>query len=177
MTSKGTVETTYIDSDCNEITLKGDNPAPEELLKAFRGLVPYFADITEQREAQDSSFLDIDGVSEKYNKLEVTGFTLSRGADGSKAILTGTRQLETNGTIVINTPKIKIANQDSLWELCGIFPVALEKAINEVEKYVQASQVKAVMHVPEGESSVSVNADDNEYPNPEEDGEAPEFID
>ena len=47
----GCVEATYTDIDGNEITIKGKNVCHNDLKVAASKLVPYFADLTEQKEA------------------------------------------------------------------------------------------------------------------------------
>lgn len=47
----GCVEATYFDAEGNEICLKGKNKCHNDLRVALSALVPYFADLTEQKEA------------------------------------------------------------------------------------------------------------------------------
>ena len=47
----GRVEASYTDVDGNEITLKGKNVCHNDLKVATAKLIPYFADLTEQKES------------------------------------------------------------------------------------------------------------------------------
>ena len=42
----------YVDELDNKVSLKGENPVHDDLRNAFKELVPYFADLTEQAETQ-----------------------------------------------------------------------------------------------------------------------------
>ena len=51
LTKGGSVEATYIDQDGNEITIKGNHRAHVDLRSRLQELVPFFAALTEQKEA------------------------------------------------------------------------------------------------------------------------------
>ena len=56
----GCVEASYTDADGNEITLKGKNKCHNDLRVALAALVPYFADLTEQKEADDIDWSNLE---------------------------------------------------------------------------------------------------------------------
>lgn len=57
LTKGGTIEATYIDEDGNEITLKGKNTVHVDLKARLAALIPYFAELTEQKEADRYDWL------------------------------------------------------------------------------------------------------------------------
>ena len=61
----GTVEASYVDDDGNEFAFKGKNVAHKDLRNRLSALVPYFADLTEQKEADSIDWLNLD--SEENN--------------------------------------------------------------------------------------------------------------
>ena len=58
----GRVEASYTDVDGNEITLKGKNVCHNDLKVATAKLIPYFADLTEQKESDFINWKDLDSV-------------------------------------------------------------------------------------------------------------------
>lgn len=78
----GSVEAVYIDPEGNEITIKGKNKCHNDMRVAIAKLVPFLADITEQKEADRIDWDDLDGAYtiDLLRKLEVTG--VSVGGDG-----------------------------------------------------------------------------------------------
>lgn len=58
----GCIEASYIDADGNEITLKGKNKCHNDLKVALAALVPYFADLTEQKEADNINWDNLESA-------------------------------------------------------------------------------------------------------------------
>ena len=60
LTKGGSLEVSFIDDDGNDITMKGKNPVHNDLKKRLNALIPYFAELTEQREVPmiDWDYLD-----------------------------------------------------------------------------------------------------------------------
>ena len=53
ITKNGCLEVNYLNDDGDDITLKGCNPVHPDLKSSLKALVPYLADITEQKEAKN----------------------------------------------------------------------------------------------------------------------------
>ena len=51
LTKGGTLEVAFVDDDGNDVTMKGKNIVHEDLRNRLNALIPYFAELTEQREA------------------------------------------------------------------------------------------------------------------------------
>ena len=81
----GRVEASYTDVDGNEITLKGKNVCHNDLKVATAKLIPYFADLTEQKESDFINWKDLDSVEniDLLRKIEVTGVSI--GGDDSNS--------------------------------------------------------------------------------------------
>ena len=74
----GCVEAAYTDIYGNEIMLKGKNICHNDLKVATAKLVPYFADLTEQKESDFIDWKDLDSVEniDLLRKIEVTGVSM-----------------------------------------------------------------------------------------------------
>lgn len=134
----GTVEASYIDQDGNDITLKGSNVCHPDLKTAFAGLVPFLADLTEQREADYIDWDNLDGTDtvERLRYLEVTGFSISDDEVSPMATLIGKRTLRTSKVLNLCAPATAL-NQDSESYLrCAELETALQVCIFEVEQYI-----------------------------------------
>lgn len=138
----GCVEAAYNDNDGNEITLKGCKKCHNDLRVALAKLVPYFADLTEQREADkiDWDNLDETETIELLRKIEVTG--VSMGGDESNPIitLTGRRTLQTSRVLNLNTPGIEMGSEIFEWEHIDEFDLDVKAFFYEVQQYIVAKK-------------------------------------
>ena len=78
LTKGGTIEATYIVVDGNEIYIKGKNTVHVDLKTRLAELIPYFAELTEQKEADR---YDWDNANSQENidlmrRLDVSGVSL-----------------------------------------------------------------------------------------------------
>lgn len=130
----GCVEATYIDADGNVITMNGYNICHQDLINAINRLVPYFADLTEQREADliDWNDLESDKTKELLNMLSVSG--VSRG--DSIITMTGKRTLLTRRVLNLNAPGVEIDNEAFDWELLDSFIIDVDNFFYEVKEYI-----------------------------------------
>ena len=102
LTKNGCLEVNYLNDDGDDITLKGNNPVHPDLKSSLRALVPYLADITEQKEAK---LIDWDNPtseenSNMLNRLDVTGCSVS-GDTYQVCTLIGKRTLQTNKVLKV----------------------------------------------------------------------------
>lgn len=65
LSRNGRVEATYTDGDGNEISMKGNNPCHQDLKDCIARLVPFLADLTEQKEADLIDWNNLDGEQNK----------------------------------------------------------------------------------------------------------------
>lgn len=96
----GTVEASFYDRDGNDITLKGKNICHPDLKAAFAGLVPFLADLTEQKEADRIDWYNLDDAEtvESLRYLEVTGFSISEDDVNPMVTLIGKRTLRSSAS-------------------------------------------------------------------------------
>lgn len=134
----GCVEATYIDVDGNEITLKGKNKCHNDLRIAFAALVPYFADLTEQNEADSIDWDDLEGADtvERLRKLDVTGFSVGGDENNRIVTMTGKRTLLTSRVLNLNAPGVEMESETFEWSHIDNFDLALQTLIYEVKEYI-----------------------------------------
>lgn len=138
LTKGGTIEATYIDEDGNEITIKGKNIAHSDLTTRLAALVPYFAELTEQKEADryDWDNFNSDDNSTLMRRLDVTGVTVGGDDNYPIAVLTGRRTLMTSKVLNLNTPPTDLDSEDSGWPRAEDFRFAIDAFFYEVEQYI-----------------------------------------
>ena len=132
----GTVEASYTDSEGNEISLKGKNKGHNDLRDAFAALVPFFADLTEQKEADtiDWDCLESADNAELLKKIDVTGITIS---NGNIVTLTGRRTLCTSRILCLNSPCVEMDSETFEWDHVGEFDLVVQNVIEEVRAYLE----------------------------------------
>lgn len=138
LTKGGTVEATYIDEDGNEITLKGKNTVHVDLKTRLSELIPYFAELTEQKEAEryDWDNPDCQGNIDLMRRLDVSGVSLGGDDNCPIATLTGRRALMTSKVLNLNTPPTDLDADDSGWPRAEDFRFAIDAFFYEVEQYI-----------------------------------------
>lgn len=134
----GTVEASFTDSFGNEITVKGKHKCHIDLRTAFAALVPYFADLTEQKEADaiDWSEIESAGNVELLRKIDVSGISIGGDGGGRFITLTGNRTLSTSRVLNLNSPGVEMESETFEWEHIDDFDVAVQNVIYEVKEYV-----------------------------------------
>ncbi len=139
VTSKGNLEATYVDPEGNIINMKGSDPVHIDMKLVLRRLVPYMADITEQRDMEqyhwgepyDSQFND-----DLVGKMNVTGVTAKGSADGREVILIGNRVLGINKVMGIITPPVGTSLDSESYERCEDLRDLVEEFFYEVVLYI-----------------------------------------
>ncbi len=134
----GSVEASYTDQDGNEITIKGKNKCHNDLRVAIARLVPYFADITEQREAGSIDWSDLESTDniELLRKIEVTGVSIGGDDTNQIVTLTGKRTLFTSRILNLNSPGIELDSETFDWSHTADFDIAVQGFFYEVEQYI-----------------------------------------
>lgn len=138
LTKGGTIEATYIDEDGNEITLKGKNTVHTDLKTRLAALIPYFADLTEQKEADRYDWDDPDSQEniDLMRRLDVTGVSLGGDDNCPIATLTGRRTLMSSKVLNLNTPPTDLDADDSGWVRAEDFRFAIDAFFYEVQQYI-----------------------------------------
>ena len=134
----GCIEASYIDADGNEITLKGKNKCHNDLKVALAALVPYFADLTEQKEADNINWDNLESAEnvDLLRKLDVTGLSIG-GDDNNRIItMTGRRTLITSQIPNPNSPDVEMESETFEWEHIDEFDLAVQNLIYEVKEYI-----------------------------------------
>lgn len=134
----GAVEANYIDVDGNEIALKGANKCHKDLRLAMEALVPYFADLTEQREADAIDWTDLSPEKNEnlFRKLKVTGVSIGGDLNNPFITLTGQRILMTSRILNLNSPGVEMESETFEWSHIDEFDIALQNLIYEVKEYI-----------------------------------------
>lgn len=134
----GTVEATYFDEEGNEITLKGKNKCHNDLRVAFARLVPYFADLTEQKEAERIDWDNLDSADniDTLRRLDVTGVSIGGDDNNQFITLTGRRTLLTSRILNLNSPGVEMNSETFEWSHIDEFDMAITNVLYEVEQYI-----------------------------------------
>ncbi len=138
LNKNGTVEAAYTDTEGNDIAYKGVNKCHVDLKSAFSRLVPYFADLTEQKEADSIDWDNLGSAEnlELLRKLDVTGVSIG-GDDNNRVItLTGNRLLFTSRVLNLNSPGVEMDNEAFVWRHSEDFDIAVEDVLYEAKQYI-----------------------------------------
>ncbi len=138
LTKGGTIEATYIDEDGNEITLKGKNAVHPDLKTRLAALIPYFAELTEQKEADRYDWNNAESESnlDLMRRLDVSGVSLGGDDNCPIATLTGRRTLMSSKVLNLNTPPTDLNADDSGWLRADDFRFAIDAFFYEVKEYI-----------------------------------------
>lgn len=123
VTKDNTLVATYTD-ETGTVTVEGKNLVTNDLINAFKALVPHMAFLCEQKEADGKNFLE-DMPNNIDSILEVTGYTVGGDGDSRGVTLTGKRFLKSNKVLNLNAPFTKFADENEDYA----FQFELEQAI------------------------------------------------
>lgn len=134
----GCVEATYIDLEGNEICMKGKHKCHSDLKVALSALVPYFADLTEQKEADRIDWDNLESAEnvELLRKLNVTGLSIGGGDANRFITMTGNRTLMTSRVLNLNSPGVEMDSETFEWTHIDDFDLAVQGFIEEVKQYI-----------------------------------------
>lgn len=135
----GQVEASFSNEDGDEVIIKGSHKCHEDLKTALAGLVPYFADLTEQKEADHINWGELESEynADLLRKIAVVGVSIG-GGDSSRTItMTGHRILQTSRVLNINAPAVEVGSDAALdWEHTCNFDIAVQDFLYEVKLYL-----------------------------------------
>ena len=134
----GTLEVAYMDEDGNDITMKGKNIVHEDLRHRLDAIVPYFAELTEQREVPmiDWRNLDSEENQELLHRISVNGVTISGFDMDKQCVLVGKRTLSTSKVLNLCAPLTGFDPDTESYERCEELRDAVEALLYEAKLYI-----------------------------------------
>lgn len=136
LTKGGSVEATYIDQDGNEITIKGNHRAHADLRSRLQELVPFFAALTEQKEADSINWSDLNGEANNELLKQISVSAVSKGGDDTAPfiVMSGKRILMTRKVLNLCSPGVDLG--DEALDHGEEFDMAVQAFLYEVEQYI-----------------------------------------
>ena len=135
------LEVSYFDQEGNEVVVKGVNEVHPDLKNAMKRLVPFFCELTEQKEADKLDWLnpESDDNKELTKMLDVTGVKISGGDDSfENVILSGRRTLSvTNKILTLNTPSINLDGEAEEYNRLSELQEAVDAVLEEAKLYIK----------------------------------------
>lgn len=160
VTKDNTLVATYMD-ETGTVTVEGKNLVTNDLINAFKALVPHMAFLCEQKEADGKEFLE-DMPENIDSILEVTGFTVGGDGDSRGVTLTGKRFLKSNKVLNLNAPFTKFTDENEDYAFQFELEQAIESCSYEVNEYIFNKKWKVVQQelpFAEEQAPVEVQAD------------------
>lgn len=142
VTKDNTLVATYTD-ETGTVTVEGKNLVTNDLINAFKALVPHMAFLCEQKEAAGTDFLE-DLPDNIGSILEVSGYTLGGDGDSRGVTLTGKRFLKSNKVLNLNAPFAKFADENENYAFQFELEQAIESCCYEVNEYIFNKKWKVV---------------------------------
>ena len=121
LTKGGTLEVAFVDDDGNDVTMKGKNIVHEDLRNRLNALTPYFAELTEQREAPMIDWRNPGGdeTQELLHRISVTGVSITGTDDlDRQCVLIGKRTLATSKVLNVTAPLTGFDPEMESYERC-----------------------------------------------------------
>lgn len=134
VTKDNTLVATYMD-ETGTVTVEGKNLVTNDLINAFKALVPHMAFLCEQKEADGKEFLE-DMPENIDSILEVTGYTVGGDGDSRGVILTGKRFMISNKVLNLNAPFTKFTDENEDYAFQFELEQAIESCSYEVNEYI-----------------------------------------
>lgn len=146
LVGRNCLEATYFDSEGNEITIKGKNKCHKDLKDAFTRLVPFFTDLTEQKEADNIEWYNLESEhnANLLSKIEVTGVSFGTDLSNPFVTLTGNRTLLSSRVLNLNSPGIEMGSETLDWNHVDELDIALQDLKYEVKEYIINKKWEAV---------------------------------
>lgn len=139
VTSKGYLEATYVDQFGNTINMKGCDPVHIDMKIVLRKLVPYMADVTEQRDMENYRWhepYDSQHNDALVGKMNVTGVSVKGFGESREMTLVGNRILGINKVMGIVTPSVGTSLENETYDRCEDMRDLVEEFFYEVNLYI-----------------------------------------
>ena len=139
LTKGGSLEVSFVDDDGNDVTMKGKNPVHEDHKKRLIALIPYFAELTEQREVPMIDWDDLDSEENEslLHRISVTGVSIKGEEECRQCMMTGKRTLSTSKVLSLCSPLTGFDHEIETYERCDDLRDAVEAFLYEAEAYVK----------------------------------------
>lgn len=140
---KGNIlEVQYVDAGGNDITFKGRNFVHPDLKFRMSALVPFLADLTEQREAPRIDWLNLEGIEtvEALKNLSVSGVTIVDDDIEKKVVLSGSRNLQSSKVLNLCAPLASMTDIED-YEHSLDLKDAVDALLFEASLYVTENKV------------------------------------
>lgn len=134
----GTLEVAFVDDDGNDVALKGKNVVHEDLKARLTALVPYFAELTEQRESPMIDWGNLGSIENEdlLHRISVTGVTVKGFDTDKQCVLVGKRTLATSKVLNVCSPLTGFDIDTEAYERCEDLRDAVEALLYEAKAYV-----------------------------------------
>ena len=144
----GTLEVAFVDDDGNDVKKKKKNPVHEDFKARLNDLIPYFAELTEQREVPMIDWDNLGSVENEdlLHRISVTGVTVKGFDLDQQCVITGKRTLGTSKTLNLNAPLTGFDPETESYERCEDLRDAVKALIYEAELYVSEKKWAVVQH-------------------------------
>lgn len=139
LTKGGTLEVAFVDDDGNDVAMKGKNIVHDDLRQLLDALIPYFAELTEQREAPMIDWRNPGGdeTQELLHRISVTGVTVTGSDDlGRQCVLVGKRTLATSKVLNVTAPLTGFDPEMESYERCEDLRDTVDAFLYECKLYV-----------------------------------------
>ena len=139
LTKGGTLEVAFVDDDGNDVTMKGKNIVHEDLRNRLNALIPYFAELTEQREAPMIDWRNPGGdeTQELLHRISVTGVSITGTDDlDRQCVLIGKRTLATSKVLNVTAPLTGFDPEMESYERCEDLRDTVDAFIYECQLYL-----------------------------------------
>lgn len=146
LTKGGSLEVSFVDDDGNDITMKGKNPVHNDLKERLNALIPFFAELTEQREVPmiDWDHLDSEENEDLLHRISVTGVSIKGEAECSQCMIVGKRTLSTSKVLSLCSPLTGFDPEIETYERCDDLRDAVDAFLFEAKAYVKDKKWQVV---------------------------------
>lgn len=142
ITKDNTLIATYKDEK-GTTTVEGKNLVTNDLVNAFKALIPHLAFLCELKEADGIDFLE-DMPDNIESIVDVSGYSIGGDGDSRGVTLTGKRFLKSNKVLNLNAPFTKFTDESESYRFQFELEQAIEACDYEVNEYLFNKKWKVV---------------------------------
>ena len=165
----GCLEVVYTDNEGNDVDLRGANPCHNDMRDAFKALVPFLVDLTEQKEADRYDWENPESEDNErlIRHLDVSGVTVCGSDAFVSCVITGKRTLSiTNKVLNLNTPPLTLDEESEGYERLSELNAAIDAVLEEAKLYLTEQKYSVV------QTTIDFESTDNPFGNDGEAGES-----
>lgn len=142
ITKDNTLIATYKDEK-GTTTVEGKNLVTNDLVNAFKALIPHLAFLCELKEADGKELLE-DMPENIESIVDVSGYSIGGDGDSRGVTLTGKRFLKSNKVLNLNAPFTKFTDESENYRFQFELEQAIEACDYEVNEYLFNKKWKVV---------------------------------